>query len=234
MIQLPRNTDDVPVVVLAAGEYPSSPLSEAMLRQACRVVCCDGSASGFIADGGKPYAIVGDCDSLDEVLRRKYAVIVRCVPEQETNDLTKAVTFCLSEGMDEIVILGATGQREDHTVANIALLAEYAGMPGMKRIRMVTDHAVLDAVSPAIAEQLCTENMDADTDLQEFRFESFPGQQVSIFAPLGDPRITTSGLKYPLENALLRGWWSGTLNESEGDSFSIITNGPIVVYRLIS
>ena len=44
------------------------------------------------------------------------------VTEQETNDLNKAFRYCLANGWTDIVILGATGKREDHTLGNIGLL----------------------------------------------------------------------------------------------------------------
>ena len=48
--------------------------------------------------------------------------------DQETNDLTKAVNYVKTLGFREVLILGATGRREDHTLGNISLLAQFKGM----------------------------------------------------------------------------------------------------------
>lgn len=239
MISLPHFSDNVPLVVLAAGDFPSGTVTSHILRSAAKVVCCDGAAAEYIAQGGYPYAIVGDCDSLPDELRREFSGIVHRDPDQETNDLTKAVNFCVSQGMGHIVILGATGKREDHTLANISLMADYITMPGVESVRMVTERMVLDAVVPdwhAGYEEAFTiyerSGLFPELNTREFEFGSIPGQQVSIFTPIPGVRITTRGLRYPLENARLKGWWSGTLNEAASDRFSIATTGPIVVCRV--
>ncbi len=239
MIRLPHFSDNVPLVVLAAGDYPSGVVTSHILQSAAKVVCCDGAAAEYIACGGRPYAIVGDCDSLPAGLQAEFSDIVHRFPDQQTNDLTKTVNFCISHGLGHIVILGATGKREDHTLANISLMAEYITMSGVESVRMVTERMVLDAVAP----EWCFDWEDAnaiyersglfpEVGAQEFGFESVPGQQVSIFTPIPGVRISTQGLMYPLENSRLAGWWSGTLNEAVSDSFSIATTGPAIICRV--
>ena len=51
--------------------------------------------------------------------------ILHRISDQETNDQTKAVNFLLAQGKRRIAIIGATGNREDHTLGNISLLSDY-------------------------------------------------------------------------------------------------------------
>lgn len=240
MIRLPSDADKIPLAVLAAGDYPVGGIAASILMNAGSVVCCDGAAAEYIKRGGRPYAIVGDFDSLHEDLKAEYAGIIHCSPDQESNDLTKAVEFCVECGFGDIVILGATGRREDHTLANVSLLAEYVMMRGVRGVRMLTDLLMCDAVVPDSEEGYSSaysiykkDGLFPEFSREEFVFESRPGQQVSIFTPLPGVRITTRGLSYPLENSRLNGWWSGTLNESLSDNFSIETTGPAIVCRLL-
>ena len=76
--------------------------------------------AGFIPD-----AIVGDMDSLNESIAGRFHDRIFKDKDQDTNDLTKAVAWCSERGYRDLVILGATGKREDHTIGNISLLAEY-------------------------------------------------------------------------------------------------------------
>ncbi len=123
---LPSAGDKYEAVILADGDYPAQgSIAAAILSQAQCVVCCDGAADAFIASGGTPAAIVGDCDSLSENTARLFADRIYRSPDQQTNDLTKAFRFCMAQGKIDIAIVGATGKREDHTMANISLLAEY-------------------------------------------------------------------------------------------------------------
>ena len=139
MLKLPTESDRPTVVILADGDYPTGRVAAALLRNARRVVCCDGAAARFLAEGGEPWAIAGDGDSLPEALAERYAPILRREAEQDTNDLSKAVRFSLNEGERRLVILGATGRREDHTLGNISLLADY--MAAGAEVRMVTAYS---------------------------------------------------------------------------------------------
>ncbi|MDZ7737674.1 MAG: thiamine diphosphokinase [Bacteroidales bacterium] len=189
-----------PVIILANGRFPKSGLALGYLNNAGRIVCCDGSVVKLIEYGLEPWAIAGDLDSVPENIRKKYAGKLHQSGDQETNDLTKAVRFCIKQGITDIVILGATGLREDHSLGNISLLADYAESVSVK---MVTDYGIFIPARPGTS------------------ISSWPGQQVSIFAMDKGMLISSTGLKYPLNNTELQNWWMGTLNECTGDSFSL-------------
>ena len=200
-------------VILVNGDFPKHEIPLAILTNCNRIICCDGAANQLSDNHTRrPDAIVGDCDSLTYKIRRRFESIVYQEDEQETNDQTKAVNYCISQGFSDIILLGATGKREDHTIGNISLLAEYCSK-GVKA-RMITDSGVFVAIQ------------------EDTEFESFKSQQVSLFNPALS-KITTSGLKYPVTDRIFTNWWQGTLNESEGDHFAIKTNGSLIVYRAL-
>jgi len=121
---LPRKGDDFGYVILCDGVYPAGAAALEALASG-GVVCCDGAADKYVAHGGIPAAIVGDCDSVSRELQARYKEILHTDKEQQTNDQTKAVRLCLGRGAKRITIVGATGGREDHVLGNISLLAEY-------------------------------------------------------------------------------------------------------------
>ncbi len=192
--------------ILADGEYPSSVALEA-LEKAPFVVCCDGAAVKWISEGRMPDAIVGDGDSLPQEIKEKYESVFHWDPDQETNDQTKAVRFLKSEGKKNILIFGATGKREDHTLGNISLLIKY--MEEGQDVRSVTDFGVFVP---------CSGNC---------KFRSFEGQQVSIFN-FGAKDLAAEGLKYRIYD--FSSWWQGTLNESLGREFTIKATGNYIVF----
>ena len=188
-------------VILANGAFPTADEPLRLLREARFVVCCDGAARH------RPQcdAIVGDGDSVPEALRDRLIQI----EEQEDNDLTKATRYCLSKGMKRIVYLGTTGKREDHTLGNISLIVRYVQEMGIEPL-LATDYGWF-----VVAEG-------------ESTFESFKGQQVSIFNMTCNA-LSSEGLlwqAYPY-----RQWWQGTLNESAGDAFTLKGDGFYLVYR---
>jgi thiamine pyrophosphokinase len=180
------------------------------LRNAKHIICCDGSAASLLNTGLEPEAIVGDLDSLDIDIAERYHDRLFRDDDQETNDLTKAVRWCDSRGFDEIIILGATGKREDHTIGNISLLAEYSLYI---KVRMITDTG---EIIPFI---------------KSGTVPSFPGQQVSVFAVNPFTKVTSEGLKYELKDLELHNWWRATLNEAVSYSFGLhFEEGPLIVF----
>lgn len=203
-MNLPYETD---AVILANGDYPSSPLPLKLLKEAPYVVCCDGGADAYIANGHLPDAIIGDGDSLSEANRLRYASLLHHNPDQETNDQTKAVQFLLSQGKHRIAIVGATGKREDHTIGNISLLMEYNRMGAT--VRSYTDYGIFIP-----CKDTCT-------------FECKKGQQVSIFN-FSAKGLKSKGLAYPIYDFAT--WWQGTLNRCTGSSFTIEAEGEYLVF----
>ncbi len=236
-------SDNNSIVILADGSYPSGAEALSILDSAERVVCCDGAACEYVTRGGTPYAIVGDCDSLPEELSVRFSDIVYRDSGQETNDLTKAVRFCFARGFTDITILGATGRREDHTLGNISLLIDYCAREIDESVRKrvpgldgyFTDTMAIGAQTP---EQKYRMRMVTDYGIFEpifgdTFFESFEGEQISIFTFSPQTLITTVNLAFPLEKASLTAWWQGSLNESLGAEFGIRTTGPTIIYRLL-
>ena len=198
-------------VILADGLFPSNQQVVNLLKTAAIIVCCDGATNKLVAFGLEPSYIAGDLDSITSELKERYAAKLHLSPDQETNDLTKAVELCIEKGLNDLYIVGATGLREDHTLANISLLADYAEKV---RVSMLTDYGIFTPI------------------LSTTDFESKKGQQVSIFSLTPDCPITLHNLKYPVNNRPFTSWWQGTLNESLGDLFRVeFTAGKLIVFR---
>lgn len=205
-----NETTPTEAIILANGNYPSHPLPLALLNRAEYVVCCDGAADEYISRGNIPNAIVGDGDSISAENKKRFADIIFYSNDQETNDQTKAVNFCLAQGKKNILIVGATGKREDHSLGNISLLMDY---PQTAHIQMVTDYGFF---TPAHNDGC---------------FQCYPQEQISLinFAATG---IRGENLRYPLRD--FTNWWQGTLNETQADEFKIYAKGRYLIYRAFS
>ena len=197
-------------VIVADGTFPRHDIPLGYIKNAERIVCCDGSAENLIKGGYIPDAIVGDMDSLNESIAGRFNDRIFKDEDQDTNDLTKAVAWCSERGYRELIIVGATGKREDHTIGNICLLAEYEKKV---KVKMVTDTGILMALTEGSV------------------ISSFPGQQVSIFSIDPETEITSHGLRYSLDRRKIDNWWVATLNESTGNSFSLeFVDGRVIIY----
>jgi thiamine pyrophosphokinase len=195
------STESGVTVILADGDYPSTKNPLDALHNAETIVCCDGAAAALIEHGIIPDKIVGDMDSLSAELKERFGDRIIHFSEQENNDLTKAFNVCLAAGCKKIIILGATGKREDHSLGNLSLLVDYAEK--IPDIKLITDYGEFFVA------------------LKSGTFPCSPGEKLSFFAVDPDTRVTSGGLKFPMNSLLLNRWWRATLNEAEGDSFSL-------------
>lgn len=214
-------------IVLSNGQFPRRREALDAMLQIPLLVCCDGAYDKLVKsalfDGAAhtpAICVVGDGDSLAS--RRVVlpnTTFVEGYTDQESNDLTKAVRYAISIGVERLLILGATGLREDHTLGNISLLAMFAAMRTQSgkllSVRMYTDYGFF---TPIRSSQV---------------MPSFARQQVSLFSLDQGLTVSTEGLKYPIANRQFRYWWEATLNEATGDSFSITIEGEgaLLVYQ---
>ena len=75
-----------------------------------------------------PDLAIGDFDSLSEEGQKymeslKGPEIIRLKPEKDDSDTQSAVNQMIRKGAKDILILGATGTRLDHVLANLGLLS---------------------------------------------------------------------------------------------------------------
>lgn len=218
------------IVILADGNYPTAPYPLQLLENADYVVCCD--ASVLKLQGIAPSYIVGDMDTLSSEYAEKYKDIIHRSSCQETNDQTKAFSFALGlvpEGCcADIHILGTTGGREDHTLGNISLLMEYTKNTG-KEIAPFNN-----LMHGEISVDIVTDHGTFTPHYNSFTRSCRPGQQISIISFDNTLRIKSDGLRYPTDNATFEFWWSGTLNESTGENFSLefSHSAPVLLFML--
>ena len=203
-----------PVVILANGDFPSHPISLGKLQDAQTIICCDGAVNHLVKNGMEPHYILGDLDSIDDNLKNKYRDRIIELPGQDENDLRKAIVWAENSGAKKAAILGATGKRDDHTLANIFTLLQY---PSQLEMTIYTNHGIF-----SVAENKKT-------------FDSFTGQQISLFATDISIEVTSNNLKYNMNDIALTNLYCGSLNESLNDSFTLtLSHGQILVYQVFS
>lgn len=209
------------IVILAAGDFPTHAVPLAALCEAHFVVCCDSAYRRWEKARSAwgthtPFIVIGDGDSLPAEDKHALGAQYIQVDEQDYNDLHKAMDWATREfpiSNSQFSILGATGRREDHTLGNISYLVTFAEEHPGADIRMLTDHGLFLAFRG------------------ERTFATFPRQQISIFTPDPATSVTSQGLRWPLDAMHPRLWWQATLNESLGDSFSLHSDGWVILFR---
>lgn len=182
------------IVTSAAGQEDPAYIAR-LVEPSDIVIGADGGAAVVLRLGLRPDLVVGDLDSLDPVALREVEAVspVEVHPvRKDRTDTHLAIERARAQGVSEIVVCGAFGDRPDH---NLGLLLLVAGLGAPPRVRLVG--ARYEAFIARGRSEL----------------SGRPGDVVSLL-PLSPTvtGITTEGLLYPLEGTVLS--WGETLGVS--------------------
>ena len=209
------------VVVIANGPMDEQPIYHDVVREADLIICADGGANMAMSHGWHPDVLVGDMDSVAPTilaeLESSGCAVMHHSPRKDETDLELALTEAVKRGATDIVVLGATGGRVDHTIANVMLLS----MPVLVGRRVMI--------------------LAGDTEIALIRdvgrVRGCPGDTVSLIPICGDARgVTTEGLEWQLnEGTLAFGYARGVSNVliapvasiSVSGGFLLVTHAPV-------
>lgn len=198
------------IIILCDGEFPTGGPALKALKDAQKqksgytVIACDGAILSLLKNGMDADYIVGDMDTLPKKWQAKFKDKIHREDEQDFNDLAKAFRFALEliagENDYSIIILGATGKREDHALGNISYLPVFAQTIKERfpkrsiSVSMVTDYGVFVPV------------------LNTTRLKGESGDRISIFSFDQTLQIKSTGLEYKTDDVTFDFWWKATLN----------------------
>jgi len=198
-----------PYIILANGQYPSHPAPLNKLRNAGTIICTDGSANKILENGLNANVIIGDMDS-STIDQNSFKGLYVKISDQDNTDLDKALEWCKFNSLSPLTVLGTSQLREDHTIGNLMLLANYSDV---LNINFVTDYFTIT----------CHQGKRS--------FTSFKQQLVSILPVEYIQSITTEGLGFPLIDEPFPLSSRGISNRATGSQFIITSSGKIWVFR---
>ena len=197
-----------PVVIVGNGEFPTHSIPLNHLKNAGIIICADGGADQLISHNFTPDVIVGDMDST-KLKKENFKGLWISSPDQNRTDLQKTLDWCIANDLTEVTVLGIMGKREDHSLGNLHVLAEFSQK---MNIQFITNYAVI----------YCIQGKKT--------ISSVAGQQISIVAIENIQSISTVGLKYELKNENFLPTCNGISNEAIGEIFIIETTEPIWLF----
>ena len=200
-------------------------------RENIRLIAADRGLEFFLDYLILPDVVIGDFDSLSEDGKNflemqnedipyggmlewklqkgegKVVEVVRLRPEKDDSDTQSAMNYAIQNGAKEIVILGVTGNRVDHLMANFGLL--------ILAQKQDTEVALADRYN-------YMKLIPSGTSLN--KAEQF-GKYVSFFPLGGDVTgLTLEGFKYPLDKYHLTTADSGlTVSNEISEEYAKVT-----------
>ena len=135
-----------PALIIANGQHCSGELLNQLLEWSPFIVVLDGALKRVLSLGFKFDVVLGDFDQMELTEIQKLTppdTQIVYTPEQDKTDLEKGIEFLIEKKMTAVNIIWATGQRSDHYLNNIGILARYHNHIKMV---MLDDHSKIFAI----------------------------------------------------------------------------------------
>ena len=205
-------TTRVRALIIANGEAPSMQLLRSLADGAQLIVAADGGAAHALAAGLQLDAVVGDLDSVTMEMRSALpAERFHRVSDADTNDLQKAIAYCIGQGADFVDITAAGGGRADHALANLSVLRLFRGQA---MVRIIDDFFEVSLIEGEAAVHAPV------------------GTVVSLIAIGEATGVTTSGLRWNLADSSLGFSPRGIHNEVAAPPAQIsVAKGDVLLFR---
>lgn len=211
------------VLVISGGSidcaFAKAYLSE---RTFDRIIAADAGLAACRQLGILPTDVLGDFDSLEdfsllEELEKEGIPVSRYPIKKDYTDTDLAFSMCEEMGADRVTVLGATGTRIDHTLANLALLVRME-KKGIHTVILDAHNEARVLIGPA----------------EETLVKKEKSEYMSVLALWGNVSgIDLEGFLYPMKNGTLYPFESlGISNEITGRQGTIrIREGCLLVIR---
>jgi thiamine pyrophosphokinase len=202
------------IIIIANGYIKNPKFHKDLLKDADIIICADGGANNAKKIGVTPNYIIGDLDSASkssiELFKDKSKIIKD--DNQDNTDLEKALSLAETLNPSEILIMGAIGDRIDHTLANIMCLTKINS----------------DIKAQIIDEKNIIELVENSADI------SGDKNDIISIVPMTDiSNLCYTGLKWNIENLDTNIGWFGISNRLEEKNANIsLSNGKILLIRV--
>ncbi|KAF0152127.1 MAG: thiamine pyrophosphokinase [Ignavibacteria bacterium] len=202
-------------IILANGDKPKKSVVAFLKKKGyATLICADGGANSAQKLNLVPDYIIGDFDSIDKSVREFFSdkCSIIQIKRQNDTDVEKCLKFAIKKGFTDVMLLGATGSRLDHSFCNLGLVLKFFEQI---KIKILHENSLLEAVDGSVT------------------LKASANEIISIYGIDQKTTITSNGLKYILDNtALPFGEKESTSNVALANSVSLdIKRGRIFLIR---
>ena len=148
-------------------------------------ICADGGADSAKKLNLIPDIIIGDLDSVSEETLSHFqnkGVVVKKIARQNDTDVEKCIKYAIRKKYSEVILLGATGDRLDHTFCNLGITLKFSDDIAVK---ILHEKSLMKVIRGKVS------------------FDTVPGEIISLYGIDSKTKFTSTGLKYPLKNVSL-------------------------------
>lgn len=182
------------------GTPPQKKVIRKFTEEGDTFICADGAYDYLKKYNMKPDLLIGDMDSVSEIPRDEQIEVLQ-MRDPETNDLEKALNFCIKNDLRNIIIFGADGKRFDHMIINMATLSAYSNL---LNIEVISNDEYMSFLKPG-----------------EYGFTGKRGQRFSLLAIHTADELTVINARFPLSKSTLHKGSRGLSNAFKSNDLHI-------------
>jgi thiamine pyrophosphokinase len=198
-------------IILANGDASSVAQIKFLKKKGFdKFICADGGADSARKLNIVPDIIIGDLDSISEKTIKYFENMSEIIQQKRQNDtdVEKALKYLIKRKYEKVILLGATGDRLDHTICNLGIVIKFFNKIN---ISILHKKSFLTAYNNNV------------------EFKTIHGEIISIYGFDTKTKIKSKGLKYPLNNISLPfGQKESTSNVATSNSVSLKIDGGII------
>jgi len=172
-------------IILANGDPPSRTQIKYLQKIGFnKIICADGGANYAKMLNIVPDVIIGDLDSISKNTLEHYSKKSKIIQYKRQNDtdVEKAIKYLINKKYEHIILLGATGDRLDHTICNLGIVLKFFNKIKISILHKKSFLAAYNRNSKLI---------------------TIPGETISIYGFNNKTKIKSKGLKYPINYSVL-------------------------------
>lgn len=200
-------------LIIANGTVPSLKILRKLVRSADVIICADGGANHAKRLGISPDLIIGDFDSILSSTKKYFKHTTMILAEdQYSTDLEKAISYCVRRRYGCVDIVGATGDRIDHSTGSLGCFKKFGSQI---QLRMIDSAGELSLIYKSVSLKMKK------------------GDKVSLIPLERCTDVSTKHLLYPLRKETLElGVREGISNEATASMVRItVGHGTLLLYR---
>lgn len=170
------------IAIIANGSSLHDPIFREKILSCKKKFAIDGGIHHLDEIGIIPDLWIGDFDSTDSGIEKKYHHIPKkaFAKDKHLSDTELAILEALTHNPERIFLFAGIGDRIDHSLANLLLLGKYSST-----LYLIREHEAAFAFS------------------KNMLLPSFPGQRISFLPIFGPVKVSSSeGLRWSLNGTL--------------------------------
>lgn len=113
-------------LIVSSGTILNYEILKSLVEDANFIICADGGMDHLLKIRKEPNLLVGDLDSISQeslkFIKEKNIPTMKFPVMKDSTDTGIAMEYLIDKEYSEITLIGVTGTRLDHTLANIHLL----------------------------------------------------------------------------------------------------------------